>query len=233
MSNRPLPPDQAEVRQDRRKSSTRYLSIIQILMLGGGINSVSAIELIPIELIPISRSPFTVTPVNIREVGGPILDLASTHWSRAANKNGIDPYVLYAVALVESAQVTNGAARPWPWALNEGGKALYPPTSESAIRHVRGRIEQGFKNIDIGLMQVNFRWHGKKTTSVERLIDPVTNVEIGAEILAESIASSPSDPILGIGRYHAWTNREEAHRYGSRVLTLASKLKRQQASNRR
>lgn len=228
MSKHSHPPSKAKVRYPNWSAVNRYLSFCQILLLGGGFHSVYAIE-----MVPNGGSPFTVRPRTSAEAGWPVVDLARTHWSRTAEKNGIDPYVLYAVALVESAQVSKGAAHPWPWALNEGGKALYPPNSESAIRHIRGRIKQGFKNIDIGLMQVNFRWHGNRTTSLERLIDPVTNVEIGAEILAESIASAPSDPVLGIGRYHAWTNREEAYRYGSRVLSLATRLKKTTATTTR
>jgi hypothetical protein len=62
-------------------------------------------------------------------------------------------------------------------------------------------------------------------SSLDRLIDPVTNVDIGAQILAESMATVPNDAALGIGRYHAWTDRFEAYRYGQKVLGLAQRLK--------
>lgn len=169
--------------------------------------------------------PFTVpnraTGLSMR---GPV-NLKGTHWERTGHLHHLDPYLLYAIALVESSRVDEGFASPWPWALNKAGKAIYPRTYEEAIGHLKKSIDHGESNIDVGLMQVNYRWHSARAGSLGLLMDPVTNVELGAQILSEAIASVPGDLTLGVGRYHAWQDRIEARQYGERVLKLSSRLR--------
>jgi soluble lytic murein transglycosylase-like protein len=156
----------------------------------------------------------------------PALDLSRTLWAEAARPRGLDPYLLYAVALVESARVSGGWARPWPWALNQAGRTSYPATSGAALARMRDSLAAGRQVIDVGLMQVNVHWHGRRVESLDALLDPVTNVLLGADILAEAIASAPGDLALGVGRYHAWQDRPAAYRYGRKVLALADRLRR-------
>jgi hypothetical protein len=133
------------------------------------------------------------------------------------------------VALTESARAFNDTVAPWPWALNRNGKTVYPDGHEDAAAHVRSLLASGHQSIDIGLMQVNLRWHGHRVQRAEDLLDPVTNLHVGADILAESIASAPDDLALGVGRYHSWNDRTAAYRYGRKVLALADLLKSSQA----
>lgn len=156
---------------------------------------------------------------------GPAIDLSGTVWAQAAAPRHLDPYLLYAIALVESARVSQGWARPWPWALNEAGRTAYPPTPEAALDRIRRRVAAGQWATDVGLMQISLRWHGRRADRLEALLDPVTNVQLGAEILAEALASAPGDPALGVGRYHHWRNRRAAYRYGHQVLALADRLR--------
>jgi soluble lytic murein transglycosylase-like protein len=121
--------------------------------------------------------------------------------------------------------VSNETAAPWPWALNRNGRTIYPGGPEAAVAHVRSSVAAGNQMIDVGLMQVNLRWHGRRVHRPEDLIDPVTNIQVGADILAESIASAPGDLALGVGRYHSWNDREAAYRYGRKVLALADLIK--------
>ena len=154
-----------------------------------------------------------------------ISDLTRTVWWQIGLDQGVDPYLLYAVALTESARVSNETAVPWPWALNRNGRTIYPDGPEAAVAHVRSSVAAGNQMIDVGLMQVNLRWHGRRVSRPEDLIDPVTNLQVGADILAESIASAPGDLALGVGRYHSWNDREAAYRYGRKVLALADLIK--------
>jgi soluble lytic murein transglycosylase-like protein len=169
--------------------------------------------------------PPVQTPASAFSHSGPLIDLAHTHWADAAAKRALDPYLLYAVALVESARIADGRATPWPWALNHSGRTHYPPSPAAALAQVRARLAAGQRLIDVGLMQVNLRWHGRRVNGLDALLDPVTNVDLGAEILAEAIASAPGDLALGVGRYHAWQDRPAAYRYGRRVLALAARLR--------
>ncbi|MBS1211417.1 MAG: transglycosylase [Proteobacteria bacterium] len=154
------------------------------------------------------------------------VDLNHTLWARVAMERALDPHLLYAVALVESARVSGDSAAPWPWALNHDGKTLYADSPEAAIHQVRNSLSAGKWAIDVGLMQVNLRWHRHRVHRAEDLVDPLTNLQVGADILAESIASAPGDLALGVGRYHAWNDRVAAYRYGRKVLALAERLQR-------
>lgn len=153
--------------------------------------------------------------------------LRNTVWWSAARERRLDPYVLYAVALVESAQIRQRAVvAPWPWALNREGQAIIPGTRAEAGDILRASIDQGIRSIDVGLMQVNLRWNGHRVARPEQLLNPATNIRIGADILAEAIASAPDDEALGIGRYHAgFRNDAEAYRYGRLVMAVAGKLR--------
>ena len=138
-----------------------------------------------------------------------------------AGKRGLDPYILYAVALVESAKVSKRIAKPWPWALNRQGRPFIPSSLAEAKDILGGALAKGIRNIDVGLMQVNIRWQGHRVRQPEDLLDPETNLRVGADVLAESIGSAPGNLILGIGRYHAgFHNDARAYRYGRRVFDL-------------
>lgn len=204
----------------RISSASTGRSLISILLLG--------ILVLPVDAVvkpPALSKPFSVIPLRQEISGVRPLDLRHTHWSQIADRYGLDPYVLYAVALTESARIRNDFAQPWVWALNREGKSLYPESAAEALHQIRHQLKAGNRNIDIGLMQVNLRWHRHRVGRIEDLLDPATNLELGAQILQEAIATVPDDPILGVGRYHAWSNPSEARKYGHRVLRLAVQLR--------
>ena len=158
--------------------------------------------------------------------------LQNTLWWRIAKLHELDPYILYAVALVESAKNGNDnnhrntrTVTPWPWALNQSGMSLIPESEQAAHTLLKKSIAEGHRSIDVGLMQINLHWHGHKVKAPEELLNPVTNLQIGAELLAEAIQSSPDNLVLGIGRYHSWQNTQAAVKYGRRVLALADQIR--------
>lgn len=152
--------------------------------------------------------------------------LRNTIWWNVAEERGLDPYILYAVALVESAKVDHRLATPWPWALNSQGRPVIPSSRLEAREILSDAMAKGIRAIDVGLMQVNIRWHGHRVRSPEELLDPEINIRVGADVLADAIRSAPGDLILGIGRYHAgWHNHSDAYRYGRRVLAVAQRIR--------
>ena len=153
--------------------------------------------------------------------------LRDTAWWGVAEQRHLDPYILYAVALVESAKVSRRVAKPWPWALNRQGRAFIPSSLTEAKDILGGSLAKGVRSIDVGLMQVNVRWQGHRVGKPEELLDPATNLRVGADILAESIGSAPGNLVLGIGRYHAgFQDEARAYRYGRRVLAVARQIRR-------
>jgi hypothetical protein len=69
--------------------------------------------------------------------------LNRTAWWQIATLRGVDPYILYAVALVESACNHRSLAKPWPWALNQAGKSILPRSKAEAS--TPSPVERGVK----------------------------------------------------------------------------------------
>jgi hypothetical protein len=125
--------------------------------------------------------------------------------------------MLYAIALTESGRAsTEGRIAPWPWTLNIDGRAHFAETREAAAALLAANHG---KSIDIGLLQVNTRWHGHRIAEVESLLDPTVNLEIGVTILEEALGAAPGDLSAGIGRYHS-SRPEHARPYARTVLSF-------------
>ena len=73
-------------------------------------------------------------------------------------------------------------------------------------------------------MQINLRWNSYRVPSVMDLLIPEKNIMIGTQILSESIKSAPNDLVLGIGRYHNWSNEKIARQYGKKILIIRNNL---------
>jgi len=152
--------------------------------------------------------------------------LRNTLWGQVARRHGIDPYILYAVALTESRKNDDqNKVIPSPWAINNAGNAYIPGSQQEAEALLNQLMDQGKRNIDVGMMQVNLRWHGHRVAKPEQLLIPSTNLEIGASVLSEAIQSVPGNLAHGIGRYYSWKNEPAAIQYGRKVIALANQIR--------
>ena len=155
------------------------------------------------------------------------LDLTGTAWAEAAARHRLDPALLYAIALMESGRPRDGALCPRPWTLwlpGQGG--VFLASHDQALNTLQANIGT---SVDIGLMQVNLRWHGHRVGRPGELLEPRRNLEIAADILAEALATIPSDLELGIGRHHSPTEAR-ARAYGRTVLKIWQNLAAVQAT---
>lgn len=152
--------------------------------------------------------------------------LRNTLWGQVARRHRIDPYILYAVALTES-QKNNDQNQviPSPWAINSAGNAFILGSQREAEALLNQLMDKGKRNIDVGIMQVNLRWHGHRVAKPEQLLIPSTNLEIGASVLSEAIQSVPGNLAHGIGRYYSWKNEPAAIQYGQKVIALANQIR--------
>jgi hypothetical protein len=157
------------------------------------------------------------------------LILPGTSWSEASvpvgyrtisAEHGIPSTVLYAVALTESGKqvAMTGGYRPWPWTLNVGGDGYFYATRLEAWQALRDWLDQGKRSIDIGLMQVNWRYHQERLGDPWQALDPYHNLRVGANILQDCYATE-RDWWASVGCYHAPANPEHADRYRRRVLS--------------
>jgi soluble lytic murein transglycosylase-like protein len=139
-------------------------------------------------------------------------------YASAARAHGIPADIFYAVALTESGKVVDRyrTRRPWPWTLNVGGKGYFYASREDAYQALRRFLAQGKRSIDIGLMQVNWRWHRDKLGDPWQALDPDHNLQVSARILATCYRER-RDRWDAVGCYHAPNNRKFARRYRRNV----------------
>ena len=111
----------------------------------------------------------------------------------------------------------------WPWAIATPHGAIFPRTRAEAQRVLAYalRIES---SVDIGLMQINSQWLPKLGVSAPALLDPCTNVRVGAAILATNFvaASRPGRThlqalVAALSAYHSGSETA-AVAYAARVL---------------
>ncbi len=152
--------------------------------------------------------------------------LAGSVYSAVGASEDVDPFLLYAVSLAESAYNagTRGFVKPSVYAIRTPDGAIYPADLEEAKRQLWTAVQTyGARRIDVGLMQINGQhWH-RLGLPVFALFNPKVNVRFGAKILKEAMQSTP-DLAVGIGRYHSYT-QSRAVPYGQRVLQIYRRIK--------
>ena len=112
-----------------------------------------------------------------------------------------------------------------PWALHVGigrGHALYPRSRAEARRLLAVSLALT-DNVDIGLMQVNWRTWGATAEglglSAADLLAAAANLKMGCRILARALSGGGAF-LERLGRYHSY-RPERGRRYARRVLAAA------------
>ena len=139
-------------------------------------------------------------------------------YQQVAEAYDLPPEVLYAVALTESARQVDstGNVRPWPWTLNVQGRGHFFDSRREAEAALQEHFDAGRRSIDIGLMQVNWRYHRQRLGSPQLALDPYHNLRVAAEIL-QHCRQSRQDWWAAVGCYHAPNSPQRAARYRARV----------------
>ena len=156
--------------------------------------------------------------------------LKGTVYEKVGNAANIDPALLYALTCVESSIEGDiaGYMRPYPWTLRYGNKPFYGKNKAHAVAELK-RILARHRNasVDIGLAQINSRWHGYRVKSLLDLLDPQTNLTVAAQILNENFKRYPNDAFRAIGAYHSF-DAAKSIRYARYVVRVYSSLKEEQ-----
>ena len=145
-----------------------------------------------------------------------------TAYHQVALEYDVPAGVLFAIALTESGrQHKDGQTLPYPWAMNVDGQAFYFANRTEADAHLEQLLATGEKP-DIGLMQVNWRYHRHKLGDIRQAFDPWLNLRAGAIVLRDAYRAT-GDWWTAVGRYHSGTPaRAEAYR--ARVLRWYARL---------
>lgn len=132
---------------------------------------------------------------------------------------GLPDGLLPAIARVESGRGTaGGGTRAWPWTLNNGGNGTFDETEAEALLRLEDYLAAGVQNVDLGCMQLNWRWHAAAFDSAADMIDPVANTQYAARFLL-ALHDELGSWEAAIAHYHS---REEARgtAYAAKVAAV-------------
>jgi hypothetical protein len=158
-------------------------------------------------------------------VAEPDLDISSRHslWAQIGKSSGIDPLLLYSVALVESkALLPDGKIAPTPWLFRVNDHLVRGDRHHVQLE-MAAATQFGSAVQDVGIMQVYYPMHRDAVRDPLTLLNPRTNITVAAKILREGM-NQTHDRVLGVGYYHSHTP-ELARDYGMAVLTVYQRLK--------
>jgi hypothetical protein len=125
-------------------------------------------------------------------------------------QNNIPSGLLLAIATVESGSE--------PYALNIQGKSVIGSNKREAVALIHEALAEGINNIDVGVMQLNVKWHRENFKSIEEMLEPKKNIEYAAGFLLK-LYKKYGDWHKAVRFYHSST--AEYYRKYSRKITLA------------
>lgn len=107
---------------------------------------------------------------------------------------GIPSGLLEAIAFVESG-INNHA-------INVAGKAVIATNNQEALKIISDARENGIRNIDVGVMQLNYRFHSKAFANIQEMLNPKNNIEYAAKFLL-SLKKQHGTWYAAICNYHS------------------------------
>ncbi len=143
--------------------------------------------------------------------------------AEAGQRYGLPANLLPAIARMESGYSPDGTdRRAWPWALNQGGDNSYHLSKEEALTTLTALLDRGVTNVDIGCLQLNYRWHGGNFASLEHMITPEANADYAAQFLL-GLYQQLGSWQAATQAYHSRTP-ELGQAYESQVAVIAAQL---------
>jgi soluble lytic murein transglycosylase-like protein len=159
-----------------------------------------------------------VVTLAVGSMSGIRADEVPPAYQMIARENGLPAPLFYAVALTESGQrsLSQHRLRPWPWTLNVNGRGQFFASRKAAWRALQRALASDERSVDIGLMQINWRYHHQALGSAWQALDPYHNLRVGAAILRRCYTAEP-DWWESLGCYHAPNDSVRAKKYRERV----------------
>lgn len=124
-------------------------------------------------------------------------------------KNRIPRGLLNAIVAVESGFN--------PYSVNITGKPFTANNKLEAVKTIKDALNQGITNIDVGIAQINYRWHKDNFKNIEEMLSPTTNIEYAAKLLS-SLFKRYGTWQDAIKYYHS-ANSDYHRQYSRKVVT--------------
>lgn len=133
--------------------------------------------------------------------------------------------LLTSISLVESGVIEGNTVNSWPWALNVNGKSKYFDNKKDTLSFLRKSLKKN-RNIDVGCMQINYKFHGHNFKNLDHILNPEENVKYAAEFLKKLFKRHKSWN-EAISRYHS-SEPSRKKRYLKKVKNFWDKLRQRQ-----
>ncbi len=104
------------------------------------------------------------------------------------------------------------------YAVNVAGKAFIAKSQVDAVKIIRSYLKKGHTNIDIGLAQINWHWHGCNFSSINEMLTPKNNLKYAAKLLTD-LYGKHGDWQKVVRLYHS--AKPHHHRQYSRKVLLS------------
>ena len=143
----------------------------------------------------------------------------SNYFDHFEQQHQIPKHLLRSISIVETGRWHSGAQiyLPWPWAINQGGKAYYFSSKKEAIEKVKYMLRKGLTNIDIGCMQINLHHHPEAFLDLNQAFEPRDNIAYAANFLIRNFKQSQNWQ-QAIAYYHSQAPIGKS--YAKRVLKI-------------
>jgi len=103
-----------------------------------------------------------------------------------------------------------------PYAVNIEGKTITANDKSKAVKTIKEALNQGVTNIDIGIAQINYRWHKNNFKNIEEMLNPTANIEYAARLLS-SLFKQHGTWHKAIRHYHS-ANPDHYRQYSRKVV---------------
>lgn len=134
--------------------------------------------------------------------------------------------IMQAISLAESGRWDKSSRShfAWPWTVMAQGKGRFFPSKAAAITAVRKLQADGVRNIDVGCMQVNLKYHPKAFENLEEAFDPAANALYAAQLFAKLRRTTKSIN-RAVAHYHS-TTRDRNRPYTKKVMRIWNQERR-------
>lgn len=110
------------------------------------------------------------------------------------------------------------------YALNIRGRPIFPTDKDAALKMIRRALDSGISNIDIGVVQVNYKWHRNNFSNLEAMLSPELNIKYAARLLLK-LKQKHGNWHTALRHYHS-SNLKYHRKYSRRVVMCSDVLVR-------
>lgn len=151
--------------------------------------------------------------------------LCADQTARLEQSEAIPTHLLTAISLVETGRGQSGSPEifAWPWTVTALGRGQHFDSKEEALAEVEILLTEGVRNIDVGCMQVNLKYHPNAFATLAEALDPKANTRYAARFL-KRLHKSNNNWMKAVGAYHSSTPDKNL-KYRAKLVRLWNKTR--------